>query len=119
MIYLKNFAISFLYSIVSLLFLMFVFTVLNYFNVINSGLFMIFNIVFSIFLGSFILSKNGNNKGWLEGIKFGVIYIIFISLLNIFAFNFKFSLKYIVFLLILLISSIFGGMVGINFKKKK
>ena len=120
--YLKSLLYSFLYSFGFLIISVFVLTLFNYFDIVNGGLFTFFSIFiscFSIFLGSFILSKRGVNKGWLEGIKFGIIYILFISLLNIFVFHFKFSLKYILFLLILLVSSIFGGMVGINFKKEK
>lgn len=120
--YFKNILFSFLYSFGFLIISVLILTFFNYFDIVDGGFFtflLIFISCFSVFLGSFMLGKKGNNKGWLEGIKFGIIYIFFIFLLNIFVFNFKFSFKYIVFLLILLVSSIFGGMVGINLKKEK
>ena len=120
--YLKNLGVSFLYSIVSLLVLIFLLTLFNYINFIDGGFFiffMIFDLVFSVFLGSFILSRSCSDKGWFEGIKFGFIFLLFITLLNYFGFNFNFNIKYLIFSIIILVSSLFGGMVGINFKKEK
>ncbi len=120
--YLKNLGISFLYSIVSLLVLIFLLTVLNYINFIDGGFFiffMIFDLVFSVFLGSFILSKSCSDNGWFEGIKFGFIFLLFISLLDYFGFSFSFNFKYLIFSVIILVSSVLGGMIGINFKKEK
>lgn len=120
--YLKNLGISFLYSIISLLVLIFLLTFLNYINFIDGGFFiffMIFDIVFSVFWGAFVLSRNCSDKGWFEGLKFGFVFLLFITLLNYFGFDFHFNLKYIVFSIIILVSSVLGGMVGINFKKEK
>ena len=120
--YLKNLGISFLYSIGSLLILIFLLTLFNYINFIDGGFFiffMIFDLVFSVLLGSIMLSRNCNNKGWFEGLKFGFIFLLFISLLDYFGFSFSFNFKYLVFSIIILVSSLFGGMVGINFRKEK
>lgn len=120
--FIKNICISFIYSIVSLLILTFVLTLLNYFNVVNGGFFiflLIFDMVFSVFLGSFMLSKRCNSNGWFEGLKFGFIFLLFVCLLDYFGFSFSFNLKFLMFSIIILVSSIFGGMVGINFKKEK
>ncbi len=120
--YLKSLGISFLYSIVSLLVLIFILTLFNYINFIDGGFFvffMIFDLIFSVFLGAFILSRNCNDKGWFEGLKFGFIFLLIISLLNYFGFSYHFNLKYLVFSIIIIVSSLLGGMIGINFKKKK
>lgn len=122
MSYFKNICISFVYSLFSLLILTFILTFFNYINIINGGFFtffMIFNFVFSVFLGAFMISKKCNNNGWFEGLKFGFVFLLFISLLDYFGFSFKFNLKFLMFSVILLVSSIFGGMVGINFRKEK
>ena len=119
--YLKNLGISFLYSIICLLVLVFLLTIFNYINFIDGGFFtffMVFDLIFSVFLGSFILSRNCSDKGWFEGLKFGFIFLLFITLLDYFGFGFNFNFKYLVFSIIILISSLLGGMVGINFKKK-
>ena len=119
--YLKNLGISFIYSIFSLLILIFFMTVLNYFNVIKGStvFFLVFNLIFSVFLGAFIISKKCSSNGWFEGLKFGFLFLFFVSLLDYFGFNFSFNLKYLVFSVIILITSLFGGMFGINFRKKK
>ncbi len=120
--YLKNFGISFLYSIISLLFLVFLLTFLNYINFIDGGFFiffMIFDLVFSVLLGSIMLSKGCSDKGWFEGLKFGFVFLLFISLLDYFGFSFSFNFKFLFFSIIILISSVLGGMIGINFKKEK
>ncbi len=122
MSYLKNLGVSFLYSVISLLLSIFFLTLFNYINFIDNGFFvfsMISDIVLSVFLGAFILSRSCNDKGWFEGLKFGFIFLLIISLLNYFIFNFHFNLKYLVFSIIIIISSLLGGMIGINFKKKK
>lgn len=120
--FIKNIGVSFIYSIVSLLVFTFILTFLNYINVISGGFFvflLIFNMVFSIFLGSFMVSKKCNSNGWFEGLKFGCVFLLFVSLLDYFGFSFSFNLKFLMFSIIILVSSIFGGMVGINFRKEK
>lgn len=119
MAYLKNLGKSFLY-IISILFIStIVITLLNYFNVLGGKLVSIFKIItalISIFIGGFIMGKNSNQKGWLEGLKLGIV-IIFILLLVSFVFlKQNWNIKNIVYYLILLVSSIFGSMVGISKK---
>lgn len=120
--YLKNTLISFAYSLGFLVVLTFILTIFNYFDIINGGLFiffMIFNLVFSVFVGAFLMGKHYKNNGWFEGLKYGFIFLLFVSLLDYFGLSFKFNLKFLMFSLILLITSILGGMVGINFRKEK
>ena len=91
-----------------------------YINFINNGwfiFFMIFNLVLSTFIGSFIVGKNSKQKGYLEGIKFGLILLLIVSIINFIGYSTKFNIKYIMFGLIIIISSMTGGMTGIGFKK--
>lgn len=120
--YLKNICISFIYSFLSLIILTFILTFLNYINFIDGGFFvffLIFNFVFSVFLGSFVISKKCSNNGWFEGLKFGFIFLLFVCLLDYFGFSFSFDLKFLMFSAIILVTSILGGMVGINFRNEK
>ena len=54
-------------------------TIFNYFNVINGIvlkiIFLIIPII-SIFIGSYRLGKLSNEKGYIEGIKYGLIWVI-------------------------------------------
>lgn len=92
-------------------------TLLNYINIFGNKLTTLAKIVISVisfFTGGFIMGKNSKQKGWLEGIKIGSIIIVILLLLNYIILKQSFDLKNIVFYLILLSSSIFGSMIGIN-----
>lgn len=119
---LKNIGISIFISFVLVLVLTFILTVFNYFDFINNGFFvffLIFNLIVSIFVGGFIIGKKSNKKGYLEGLKFGFVMCFILFLLNYLGFEKSMNLKFVVFNLIILVCSIFGGMVGISFRSSK
>ena len=118
--YLKKTGISLTYIISSILILTFVITFFNYFNIINDKIISIFKIlipIISLFIGGFISGKRSKNKGWLEGLKLGSLFSILLIIFNFLAFNNSFEIKYLLFYLIIITSSIFGSMIGINQKK--
>ena len=120
--YLKKLGFSFIYILSTLLLITFVISLLNYFNVISDKVISIFKIlipILSLFIGGFYIGKNSNNKGYLEGLKLGGIFSIFLIIFNFLAFDNSFKLKYLLFYLILMISSILGSMIGINKRKKQ
>lgn len=119
--FLKCYGLGFLFSFGFLLFLTFVLTFFSYINFINDGwfvFFMIFNLFFSLFISGFVIGKGSIKKGYLEGIKFGLLFYFFICLVDFILFGCKFNMKFVIFGLIIVFSSMFGGMVGILFKKK-
>lgn len=119
---LKNIGISIFISFVLVLVLTFILTVFNYFDFINNGFFvffLIFNLIVSIFVGGFIIGKKSNKKGYLEGLKFGFVMCFILFLLNYLGFEKSMNLKFVVFNLIILVCSMFGGMVGISFRSSK
>ena len=77
-------------------------------------------IIYSIclFIGGLLIGRESNNKGYLEGIKFGSIYALFIILYNILMVNSKFNFKIILLCIILIISAMIGSMIGINKRKE-
>ena len=118
--YLKNLGISFLWIISTILLLTFIITFFNYFNIISDKIISIFKIlipIISLFIGGIQIGKRSKNKGWLEGLKLGLIFSMFLLIFNFLAFSNSFKLKYLLFYLIIIISSIFGSMIGINRKK--
>ncbi len=120
MTYLKNLGISLLWIISIFLIFTFIITFLNYINIIGDNVISIFKIlipVISLFIGGFMIGKRSKNKGWLEGLKLGFIFSILIVIFNFLAFNNSFKIKYLLFYLIIIISSILGSMIGINRKK--
>ena len=120
MTYLKNLGKCFLYIISVLLISTIVITILNYFDILGSKLVTFFKIIIalvSMFIGGVIMGKNSKQKGWLEGLKLASIITVIIIILNCIILNQSWKIKNLIYYLILLISIIFGSMVGISKKK--
>ncbi len=117
--YLKKILKSFLFTTLSILLLTFIFTLLNYFNIINSKIMIISKIIiplFSLALGGYIIGKGAEKNGWLEGLKLGLIITLLIFVGNL-IFSPKLILKDLIFYILLITSSMLGAMIGINRKK--
>ena len=116
MIYLKRVTKSFIISFTSFVVLLLLSTLLCYLNILKGNILVIINLLIpllSIFIGAYDFCKK---HGWLDGIIYGSIFIIILLIINLlFYSNFKF--KNLIYYLILLITSILGGIVGINKKK--
>lgn len=111
---LKNIGISFLIFLV----LNFITTILGYFNILSNSTISIFQILISIislFVGGVLIGAKSDKKGFLEGIKFGVIICLIFLLLNM-IFIKDFMFKNIFYYIILIVSSMIGGMIGITKK---
>lgn len=92
---------------------------LAYFNIIDNSKNAIIFIVFiiSILINSFLLGKRTNKNGYVEGIKIGsTIIFTFIIIRLLLKRNIIEKLLYYV---IILITSIFGCILGINKKEKR
>ena len=119
--YLKKVLKSLLYVLVPVLVIVFILTLLNYFGVISYKTLNVIKyivLIWSILAGSYIFGKNSNSKGWLEGLKFGLIIIVILLLFNYLVFTMPFNIKAIIYYGIVLGISIFGSILGINKKKK-
>ena len=116
--YLKRLLKAFLFAGISTLVLTFLFTLLNYFGLIGSSVMTVIKIIiplFSIALGGFILGKGALKNGWMEGLKIGLIIILLILIFNLIFLGV--DVKDFIFYAALLISSMFGSMLGINTNK--
>ncbi len=115
--YAKNLGFSLLFIIGSLLILTLLLTLFNYFNLFSNGLVSTFKIIIpiiSLFAGGFFIGKKSSKKGWLEGLKLSLIFTIILILFNLLGLGNKLELKNILYYLIIIISCMFGGMLGIN-----
>ena len=115
--YIKNVTFSILYIIGFILFLTFILTLFSYFNILSSKVVSIFKIlipVISLFIGGFYLGKRSNKKGWFEGLKLGLIFLILLIIFEFLALSINFEVKNILYYLIILASTSFGSIVGIN-----
>lgn len=120
--YLKNISISILYIITSILILTFITTLFSYFNIIGEKTVSIFKIIvpiISLFIGGFYIGKRSIKKGWFEGLKLGLIFIILLIIFEFLALDISFKGRNILYYIIIIISSMFGSMIGIGMKKNR
>lgn len=94
-------------------------TLMNYFNILSPKIISILKLLIpltAIFISSYRLGKESEKKGYLEGLKLGsLIILIFLTLILLLD---KFSLKSLLYYLILLLTSILSSMIGINRKQR-
>ena len=117
-IYLKDIGYIFL----SILIGTFILTFFNYFNIISDKVMNIFKMILTLFIfifGGFYLSKRSKKRGFLEGIKIGFIICLFFLIVTLLGFNSSFEWKNIIYYLILIISSMTGGIIGKQRRKEK
>lgn len=115
--YLKNIGVSLLYIICIMLVLTFISTFFNYINLFNNSTMSILKIiipVISMLVGGFIIGKRTGKNGWLEGLKLSLVFIIILTIFNYLGLDHKISLKTIIYYAILIISTIFGSIIGVN-----
>lgn len=122
MIFLKNSGRALGFSVLSLLILTFVVTFLNYIGLFGLSIVKAFSYItpfISFLIGGILLGKRSSNKGWLEGLKFGIISIALLFIFNFLALNQGYTINNLVLYFIVLIGSILGSMLGINMKKEQ
>lgn len=120
--YIKNIGISFIWILSILIGLSIILTLISYFNIIDSKTTTVFKIIIpiiSLFIGGIKIGKRSNKKGWLEGLKLSILFIILLLIVSLLIFNNKFEAKNILFYIILIISTMFGSMIGINKNKQE
>lgn len=121
MTYIKTYGLRIIYIFIFIILFLLLTTTLYYFNIINNQTYKILKIIIcllSIFINSYILGKKTLKKGYLEGLKLSLIIIPILFIITVIS---KKALKFriILYYLIILITSIFGSMLGINRKKEK
>lgn len=114
-----NYLKSTLYTLSTILIGTIIITILNYFNILNGKILKITMLVIpilGIFIGSFLMGKISNQKGYIEGLKYGFIWSLLLLVINLITKNFNFTS--IIYYIVLLLLSSFAGILGINKKKR-
>lgn len=117
---LKKYSFHLLITLASIIITLLLTTILYYFNIINPSTYNILKIVsllLVILINSIFLGKKAKSKGYLEGLKLSLL-IIFIFIILTLLFTKTFHLKYLIYYIIIMITSILGGMLGISTKKE-
>lgn len=116
--YLKNIIFS-LGIVISVLFVFsFIITILSYFNILNDKVTSVFKMlipIISVLISGIFMGINSTKKGWLEGLKLGILICILLFLFNLLGLN-KFKINQLLFYGILIFTSIVGSIIGISKK---
>lgn len=118
MTYLNRYGIRIGYTVLGIIGVSILLTTFYYFNLIWEGVFNfleLITVIVNIFIGSFILGKGSNKKGYIEGAKLGGIFILLILVPTIIFSNFR--IRVLIYYFIIMVTSIFGSMVGIRNKR--
>lgn len=115
---LNNYLKSFIWSLSIFISSILILTIFNYFNIINSNIIKIIELFIppiAVFIGSYKIGKTSNQKGYIEGLKYGGIWVIIFIIFNLITKNI--TLIGILYLLLLILISILSSILGINKKK--
>ena len=116
---LKKYLISLAITLAIIAILTLIVAILNYTNIMQNNTLKyskLFIPIISIFISGIYIGKFAKEKGYLEGIKLGLIYTILTLILALLDYN---NIKWtiIIYYLILILVSMLGSMIGINRKK--
>ena len=113
--YLKSFS----YTLISIFILNIVISSLYYFDLIKNSTFNISRTIItliSVLIGGFYIGKYSKEKGYIEGLKLGIIIIVFMIVFSL-VLKSNFNITMFLYYVMIIISSILGSMIGINKKK--
>lgn len=119
--YLKKLGISLAFIISFVLVLTFVGTLFNYIGLFNNNVIKIVKVIIpilSMFVGGLVIGQKQGKKGWLEGLKLSLIFLIILTIFNYLGLDYSFSLKSMIYYLILIVSTVLGSIIGVNSNKK-
>ncbi len=111
-----------LYTLSSIVIITFILNLLYYFNLFGDKLMNIFMIITSLIcflVSGREFSKNDKSKGYISGLKIGLIYSILFLVITFIFFNNDFKVFNLIYYILIIISSIFGGMLGNYVNKEK
>src|SRR5574344_1783689 len=101
--YLKKIGISTLLMIGIIIVLTFLTSFMYYFNILGSKSVSVIKIIIpflSFIIAGFIMGRKCNNRGWLEGIKLGLIFILLFLIFNLIFLKYKINIKDFIYYLI-------------------
>ncbi|CDE50239.1 tIGR04097 family integral membrane protein [Firmicutes bacterium CAG:460] len=109
------------YYTIFLILLLFITSILNLVGVnstITNLLIFLFNISL-FFIFGFKNGKIATNKGYFAGLKVGGLFLLLLIIINLFTNKNIFRISTLIYYLVLVLASVFGGMLGINKKEEK
>ncbi len=92
-------------------------TIFNYFNILTGTFLKIISLlipIIGVFIGSYKIGKTSDKKGYIEGLKYGMIWILLFIIVNLILKSLTVSGT--IYLVILILVSMAAGVIGINRK---
>ena len=114
----KKYTFRFLYTLIGIVISLLLITTLYHFNLISSNIYQALKFVLllaNILISGIILGKKATSKGYLEGIKLGIFMILLCFLITLVTGQ-DLKIRILLYDSMILITSILGGMIGINKK---
>ncbi|MDD4036030.1 MAG: TIGR04086 family membrane protein [Bacilli bacterium] len=108
------------YMIGIILIFTFLITILNYFNILSTltiSYLKLIIVLITAFSSGILVGKSSIKKGWLEGLKLGISIVVLMILFSYLGLGKSLAYKNIIYYIIIIITTILGGMIGINRKK--
>ena len=115
--YLKNIGRTLLYMFIIIIMFTLLITILSYFNIFNDNITKIMKYIIPIistFIGGIMMGTRTNKKGIIEGLRLSFIIISIFMLFSIILSSFK--LQSLIYYLIIIITTIFGSLIGVQKK---
>ena len=115
--YLKNIGRTLLYMFIIIIMFTLLITILSYFNIFNDNITKIMKYIIPIistFIGGIMMGNRTNKKGIIEGLRLSFIIISIFMLFSIILSSFK--LQSLIYYLIIIITTIFGSLIGVQKK---
>ena len=115
--YLKNLGRTLLYMLVIVLVFTLIVTLFSYFNIFGDNITKIMKFIIptiSTFIGGIMMGKRANKKGIIEGVRLSFILIALLMLLSVILSSFK--PQSIIYYLIIMVTTIFGSLIGVQKK---
>lgn len=115
---LKKYTFSFILFLAIIFVFTFFLSIFHYFDVFSYQAVAVIKFIIllvSFFGGGFFMSVSATKKGWLEGLKFAFVVSVFLLLFQVLGIDKSFRMKDFIFYLVLFMTSILGGMIGIHF----
>lgn len=113
---------AFLATIIIQICLILLVTICHYFDWFGNGFINTLKTIIpflAILSSSIYLGKNCTSKGWLKGIVFGTVYILFICIFNYLAVGNGITFYHMINFIIILVLTTIGSMIGINTNPKE
>lgn len=121
MIFLKNLLKYLGFYAIFLILIIVICSILNLLGVnstITNLILFIFNTIL-FFVFGFKNGKLTTSKGYLAGLKIGATFLLLLLIISLFLNKNMFSITSLIYYVILILSSLLGGMMGINKKSDK